>query len=70
MYHDHVMKKLIFDVLTSSLRVEGGRGFRAKYLLQFDMPHDHFLKKWNFDLLIPTLGLGVWGSAEKFRDSL
>ena len=64
MHHDHIPKKLNFDLLT--LRVGGG-GLRAKYLparccirdsLLFDMQHDHVLKKLNFDLLIPPQGWG------------
>ena len=64
MQHDHVLKKLNFDLLTTSLG-SGVGGLRAKYLLPcccirdslyFDMQHDHVLKKLNFDLLTPSLG--------------
>ena len=62
MQHDHVLKKLSFDLLTrsgASVGVCGGicgqkncyhvAAFRDSIL--FDMQHDHVLKKMNFDLL-------------------
>ena len=57
MQHDHVLKKLHFDLLTPPPRVWGLQG---KYLLHcccihdslnFDLHRDHVLKKFNFDLL-------------------
>ena len=68
MQHDHVLKKLNFDLLTPSPglgRVRGG-AVLAKYLLpccrildslEFDMQHDHLLKSLNFDLLTPPRGV-------------
>ena len=71
MQHDHLLKKLIFDLVTTSSGT--GAGGRGKGLLQniryhapafrdtlkIDMQHDHVLKKLNFDLLTPSPGLGV-----------
>ena len=63
MQHDHVLKKLNFDLLTPSPgRGEGewGRWQNICYHVaafhdshKFDMQHDHVLKKMNFDLLTP-----------------
>ena len=70
MQHNHVMKKLNFDLLIHPQGLRGG-GLRAKYLQQcccildspqFAMQHDHVLKKLNFDLLAPSPGSGWVGS--------
>ena len=67
MQHDHVLKLLNFDLLTSFPRVDGGGGMQSKYLvlcccncdsLKFDMQHDRVLKKWNIDLLTLSPGSG------------
>ena len=68
MQHNHVLKKLNFDLLTTS---RGGwvRGLRATFLLpcccigdsHFDMHNDLILKKLNFDLLTPSKGSGCLG---------
>ena len=58
MQHDHVLKKLNFDILTPYPWVLGGGGLRAKYLLPFDMQHIPFLKIW---LLTYWPGEGRWG---------
>ena len=60
MKHDHVLKKLNFDLQTSPPGSRVGDGsLRAKYSLPcccirdsiiFDMQHDHVLKKLNLDL--------------------
>ena len=64
MQHDHVLKYLIFDLLTTTPGSGGGGGSVGKYIylpcccirhsLSFDMQHNHALKKLNFDLLIPS----------------
>ena len=67
MQHDHVLKKLNFDLLTSSRRSGrwGGGGVCGKNICyhvavfcdsnKFDMQHDHLLKKLNFDLFDPKV---------------
>ena len=61
MQHDHVLKKLNFDLL----RGEGGCKQNicyhvAAFAIPFNfMQHDHVLQKVKFDLL--TLGLGEGG---------
>ena len=65
MQHDHVRKKLNFDLLTSRVRgtvcgqtiCSHVATFRESN--KFDMQHDHILKKMNFDLL--TLSPRVMG---------
>ena len=66
MQHDHVLKKLDFDLLTHRVGVRGeGLGSAGKIFatvcccicdsLKFDMQHDQILKKLNFDP-IPSQG--------------
>ena len=63
MQHDHVLKKLNFDLLTPSPGSSGGGGgmkgvcmqtiyyhVAAFVILLFGMQHEHFLNKLNFDL--------------------
>ena len=67
MQHDHVLKKLNFELLTPSPRVEGGGGVCGQNIchhvaafrdsLYFDMQHDYALKQFNSDLLTPSRGL-------------
>ena len=58
MQHDHVLKKLKFDLLTLRSGVgvcEQNSCYHVATFCDsniFDMQHDHVLKKWNFDLLI------------------
>ena len=67
MQHDHVLKKLTFDLLIPSTRSEQGGGgvcsqnicyhvaaFRDTIL--FDMQLGHILKKLNLDLVTPRVG--------------
>ena len=69
MPHDHVLKKLNFDLLNPF--PGGGRGVCGHNIcyhvasfpdsLQSDMQHDHALKKLNFYLLTPSQGSGcLW----------
>ena len=57
MQHDHVLKQLTFDLLTSSSGSGVGAGLQSKHLLSFycirdflyfDMQHDHFQNKNDF----------------------
>ena len=66
MQHDHVLKQLNFDLLTSSSGLgEGGRLSASKIFAtlllhpRFGMHHDHVLKKLNFGLLTHPQGRGV-----------
>ena len=69
MHHDHVLKKLNFDLLaTSTGSGVGSAGIiLATMLLHFVIPftlklqHDHILKKLNFDLLAQSTGSGGGG---------
>ena len=66
MQHDHVLKRLNFDLLTPWVE----EGLLAKYslpcccirdsLLKFDMQRDHVLKMLNFDPT-PRVQVGVVG---------
>ena len=70
MQHDHVLKKLNFDLLTSSQGRGGGYGrgicgqnicyHVAALVILFNLICNmtHVLKKLNFDLLTPTPGSG------------
>ena len=69
MQHDHVLKRLNFDLLTQS-KGSGEGVLRAKYLLPcccirdsllFVMQQDNVLEKMNLDLLTPSPGSWVGG---------
>ena len=75
MQHDHVLKKLIFNILIPSLE-SGGGGMQAKYLLpycfvpyslKFEMQHDHVLKTLKFDLLTLSPGSGGVGGGLRVK---
>ena len=76
MQHDHVLKKINFDLLTLTLGMGGGGVFGqnmcyhvAAFMIPFNlicMQHDHLLNKLIFDLLTPSPRVvGGWGSACK-----
>ena len=63
MQHNHVLKKLYFNLLAPSPKVvgDGGEGGSAGHVaafrdsLKFEIQHDHVMKKLNFDLLTPRV---------------
>ena len=68
MQHDHVLKKLNFDLLTQSVRLWGVYGqnicyhvaaFVTLFNLICTMTNHHIMKELNFDLLTPSPGSGV-----------
>ena len=72
MHHDHVLKKLNFDLLTPSPGFGVARGVCWQNICyhvstirdsnKFEMQHNHVLEKLTFDLLTPSPGFGVgWG---------
>ena len=70
MQHDHVLKKLNFDLLTLPSQ-SVARGYLLpccciRDSLKLDMQHDHILKKLNFDLLTPLAGSGSGGLWAKY----
>ena len=80
MQHNHVLKKLNFDLFTLSLGSLGKEDLRAKYLLpcrcihdslKFNIQHDRVLIKLSFD---PKPGIGGGGGLQakylQLRDSL
>ena len=81
--HDHVLKKLRFDLYTPTPGSGDGGGLQEKCLrpsfcipdsLKFDMQHEIVLKKLNFDLLAPRVSVGVLAKyllpCAKFRDCI
>ena len=73
MQHSHVLKKLIFDLLTpfpgSAVGSGGGRGSAGNHVAAFPILcklicyMTMFWKKLNFGHLTPSAGSGVGGSA-------
>ena len=54
MQHDHVLKKLNFELLTPRVGWEGGSDGKIfatiGYILKFNIQHGYVLKKLNFDI--------------------